>query len=56
MDADRCVCCGEIIPEGYQVCIKCNSLAHVDFDMVSEMPVDFTQYTIMVNDEIEVNI
>ena len=23
MDAERCVCCGEIIPEGSQVCLKC---------------------------------
>lgn len=22
-DADRCVCCGEIIPEGRQVCPQC---------------------------------
>lgn len=22
-DIDRCVCCGEIIPEGRQVCINC---------------------------------
>lgn len=21
--ADRCVCCGEIIPEGQQLCYKC---------------------------------
>ena len=24
-DADRCVCCGEIIPEGQQVCEKCRA-------------------------------
>ena len=24
-DADRCVCCGEIIPEGQQVCKKCKA-------------------------------
>jgi len=23
MDAERCVACGEIIPEGYQVCFAC---------------------------------
>ena len=22
-DADRCVCCGEIVPEGRQVCTQC---------------------------------
>ena len=26
-DADRCVMCGEIIPEGTQVCIKCSRYA-----------------------------
>jgi hypothetical protein len=25
MDAERCVCCGAIIPEGTQVCINCVS-------------------------------
>lgn len=24
MDAERCVCCGKIIPEGSMVCYKCN--------------------------------
>lgn len=23
MDADHCVCCGAIIPEGTQVCVDC---------------------------------
>ena len=23
MDANRCVCCGEIIPEGRQICYRC---------------------------------
>ena len=27
-DADRCVCCGEIIPEGQQVCEKCRAENH----------------------------
>ena len=22
---DRCICCGEIIPEGRQVCLKCGA-------------------------------
>ena len=26
-DADRCVCCGEIIPEGRQVCPDCEDRA-----------------------------
>lgn len=25
MDAERCVCCGEVIPEGTQVCVNCMS-------------------------------
>lgn len=25
-DADRCVCCGDIIPEGRQVCPQCNAM------------------------------
>lgn len=24
-DAERCICCGDIIPEGRQVCIKCEN-------------------------------
>lgn len=24
MDIDRCVCCGEYVPEGTMVCYKCN--------------------------------
>lgn len=27
---ETCVCCGEIIPEGHQVCRKCMRLASVD--------------------------
>lgn len=23
MNEDRCICCGEIIPEGRQVCLNC---------------------------------
>lgn len=26
-DADRCVCCGEFIPEGRQVCPQCEGRA-----------------------------
>lgn len=25
MGADRCICCGTIIPEGTQVCINCRN-------------------------------
>lgn len=23
MDVDRCICCGEVIPEGRQICWSC---------------------------------
>lgn len=26
MDAERCVCCGEVIPEGKMVCPNCEDL------------------------------
>lgn len=29
MDEERCVCCGEIIPEGSQVCPNCSAKAHM---------------------------
>ena len=28
MDEDRCVCCGEVIPEGSLVCPNCNAKAY----------------------------
>lgn len=30
MADNRCVCCGEIIPEGLQVCIKCQKKADAE--------------------------
>ena len=27
-NAERCVCCGEIIPEGQQVCFRCSEKAN----------------------------
>lgn len=32
MDADRCVCCGEIVPEGTMVCWNCEHNALGDHD------------------------
>ena len=34
MDAEKCVCCGEVIPEGRQVCPSCEKFncAHCDSD------------------------
>ena len=38
--AERCVCCGEIIPEGRQVCPNCEralkSPREIDFDYGAE--------------------
>lgn len=31
MTEERCVCCGEIIPEGRQVCILCERKANAAF-------------------------
>lgn len=27
LDSNKCVCCGEIIPEGRQICINCEQYA-----------------------------
>lgn len=32
---DRCVCCGEIIPEGRQVCIRCEIMAEAEEDLIN---------------------
>lgn len=32
---DRCVCCGEIIPEGRQVCIRCEIMAETEEDLIN---------------------
>ena len=41
MDAEYCVMCGSIIPEGRQVCIKCevniSSLERKEYGKVSKM-------------------
>ena len=34
--AERCVCCGEIIPEGRMVCPKCSYIEEIDFDYEAE--------------------
>ncbi len=31
---ERCICCGEIIPEGRQVCINCEVKSYVGEDQV----------------------
>nr|DAV96129.1 MAG TPA: PROTEIN/RNA Complex, archaeal, ribosomal, 50S, protein.0A [Caudoviricetes sp.] len=28
-DADRCICCGEIIPEGRQICPQCERKRYI---------------------------
>ena len=35
MSEDRCICCGDIVPEGRMVCPQC-------IKMVKEMPLDLT--------------
>ena len=30
MEENRCICCGEIIPEGLQVCPSCMATARLD--------------------------
>lgn len=42
---NRCVCCGEIIPEGYQVCEKCSNMLTFD-----EEPVTIGGWKITGND------
>ena len=32
---NRCVCCGEIIPEGYQVCMRCERDVESEDDLIS---------------------
>ena len=35
-DADRCVCCGEIVPEGRQVCPSCTAAYIMTRDVSDE--------------------
>lgn len=30
---DRCICCGEIIPEGRQICVNCEKEKEIDYDI-----------------------
>ena len=34
-DADRCVCCGDIIPEGRQVCPQCERKRYITLYPIS---------------------
>ena len=34
---NRCVCCGEIVPEGTQVCRNCNDGKTVEMDAISSL-------------------
>ena len=41
-DADRCVCCGEIIPEGRQVCPQCEDGVEKDGEQ-ADIPHDLKE-------------
>ena len=41
-DADRCVCCGEIIPEGRQVCPQCEGGTEKDGEQ-ADIPHDLKE-------------
>jgi len=38
MSENRCVCCGEIIPEGKHVCIRCEMKAEKDYNAPEYVP------------------
>lgn len=40
MSENRCVCCGEIIPEGRQVCIRCERTTYGKETNMNEKQVD----------------
>lgn len=43
-DADRCVCCGEIVPEGRQVCPQCERGGHKIYNIDNKLE-DFNNVT-----------
>ena len=43
-DADRCVCCGEIVPEGRQVCPQCECNGHKIYNIDNKLE-DFNNVT-----------
>lgn len=63
MDADRCVSCGEIIPEGRQVCILCEHRANKSRDAWSEISdilkkykIPYTTHFEAMNKHIQINL
>ncbi len=34
---DRCVCCGEVIPEGRMVCVKCEKLQNTKAEVEDDV-------------------
>ena len=43
-DADRCVCCGEIVPEGRQICPQCKRSGHKIYNIDNKLE-DFNDVT-----------
>ena len=43
-DADRCVCCGEIVPEGRQICPQCERSGHKIYNIDNKLE-DFNNVT-----------
>ena len=37
MSEDRCVCCGELVPEGRMVCPACEKRAEKERDLAEEL-------------------
>ena len=50
MNNNRCVCCGAIIPEGYQVCKSCDSMVKYDGITVKELRVPTEKQILLAAD------
>ena len=50
-DADRCVCCGEIIPEGQQVCEQCKAESEREQNvLIFEIPEGYGRFRMHFNE------
>ena len=50
MNNNRCVCCGAIIPEGYQVCKSCDSMVKHDGIATKELRVPTEKQILLAAD------
>ena len=50
-DADRCVCCGEIVPEGRQVCPQCERKRYIY--TIHDIPPDIGKTVFLTREEAE---